>query len=188
MNARELFEFQDYLLKEDLKKVEYIFASQCINNEFKEFKTSLGSISKDYLSYLVAASLMDKTIANDKDGYEKFFKIANGFTERFFQNVIYHAYNLSEIYGKENVFDELIGVGMNITHKDKEGFIEFKDFALHNNIEDMIKEMNMSNSGVAVYSLSDYAEYHKKLQIYVLKDELQEELPTNAVDRPKNKL
>lgn len=188
MNARELFEFQDYLLKEDLKKVEYIFTSQCISNEFTEFKTSLGSISKDYLSYLVAASLMDRTIDNNQDGYDKFFKIANGFTERFFQNVIYHACNLSEIYGKENVFDELICTGMHIIDKSKKEFIEFKDFQLHNNIEDMIKEMNMSNSGVAVYSLSDYAEYHKEFQIYLLKNELQEELPTNSLDRPKNKI
>lgn len=188
MKARELFEFQEYLSKDDFKKVEYIFSSQCINTEFTDFKTSLGSNSKDYLSYLVAASLMDRTIENDKAGYIKFFHIANGFTERFFQNVICHAYNLSELYGKENVFDELLGVGMKITEKNKKNFTEFKQYQLHDNIEGIIKEMNMSNSGVAVLSVLDYSEYHKKFQSYLLKDELQEELPTNAVDRPKNKL
>lgn len=188
MNARELFEFQDYLTKDDFKKVEYIFTSQCINTEFTQFKTSLGSNSKDYLSYLVADSLMDRTIEHNKDGYTKFFNIANGFTERFFQNVLHHACNLSEIYGKENVFDELICVGMHIIDQSEKDFIEFKDLQLHNNIEDMIKEMNMSHSGVALYALSDYAEYHKKFQSYLLKNQLQQELPSNSVDRPKNKI
>jgi hypothetical protein len=187
MKAFELFEFQDYLTKDDFKKVESIFIYQCINKKFTEFNTSLGSNSKDYLSYLVAASLIDQTIENNGEGYLKFFNIANGFSERFFQNTIYHVYNLSIIQEKEKVFNDLMNIGLDILYKNKKIF-EFRDYQLQDNIKEVINEINMSNNGNAVYLLEDYQQYYKKLQSYLLNNSLKKELPINSIDKPKNKI
>lgn len=189
MRAFELFEFQDYLTKDEFKKVEYIFTTQCVNNDFTEFKTSLGSNGKDYLSYLVAASLMDGTIENNPTGYTNFFHIANGFNERFFQNTIYHAYNLSVINDKQNIFNGLIMVAMHLSKKNKKDFTDFKEYQLKDYLESMIREINMSNQPNTIYLLADYQEHHKKLQSYLLKDELQHELPIhNTENKPINKI
>lgn len=184
MNSLELFEFQSYLAQKDFKKVEYIFFTQCIQKEFTEFHTSLGSNSKDYLSYLLASSLIDSTIENNKSGHEKLLRIANGYTECFFQTTIYHTYNLSVVEDKEEIFTVLLETAKELG-KPKFNSIEFKEMQFRDYVHNFVQEMELNPK---FYFLSDYASYHKKLQIYLLQDRLHVELDTNSTKKKSSKI
>lgn len=187
MNSFELFEFHDYLGKEGSKKVEYIFVSQCLQTDFKEFNTSLGSSGQDYLSYIIASALVDETIENNQAGYLKFLSMANGYTERFFQNTIHHTYNLSIINGKEELFNNLLNTAKDflIDNNKPIKLIEFKDIQLRDYIDTIIHEIDMNPK---CYLLEDYSSYNKKIQSYLLQDKLQSELNTNSSKKNSHKI
>lgn len=185
MNSFELFEFQDYLAKEDFKKVEYTFVTQCLATDFKEFNTSLGSNSKDYLSYLLASSLLDGTIENNKDGHMKFFAVANGYSERFFQNTMHHVYNLSVIQDKKDIFEALVFTAKDFMNNNKKKLKEFKDMQLQDYLTNFIQETEMDSQ---FYMLTDYDVHYKKLQSYLLQDKLHQELDVNDSIRKSPKI
>lgn len=185
MNAYDLFEFQDYLSEFDLKKVEYIFSNQCLQKDFKEFHTSLGSNSKDYLSYLTAFSFIDGTIDNNKEGHKQFLTIANGFSERFFQMTIYHCYNLSILNNKEELFRGLIDTSKDILKSWKGNLCDFKQVQFKDYLENIVTEMNLNPN---FYDLHNYQKYHQKMQSYVLQEKLKNELPITGSENKKPKL
>lgn len=188
MNSFELFEFQEYLEKPYLKTVENVFINQCVTPaEFKEFNnTFLGSQSQDYLSYLVGSALIDGTIPNNKEGYMKFLRIANGLSERFFRNTIHHAYNLSIINNKEKIFDNLISTAQDYMNKhSKSKPVEYVEIQFKDYIKGLLAEIELDPK---FFELHDYQANHKKLQSHLLKEQLQEDLETNPIQKKSPKI
>jgi hypothetical protein len=187
MKASEIFEFLDYLEKPYMKKTEDIFLIQCVTpKEFTEFKnTFLGTQSQDYLSYLTASALIDGTIPNDEKGHLKFLRIANGLSERFFRNTIHHAYNLSIINDKEEIFDNMIITAIDYEESNKNIAKEYNEIQFRDYIHNMIMEKQLDPK---FFELQDYSLYHKKLQSEFLKNQLNEELDTKQTVKKTPKI
>lgn len=184
MNTFELFEFKDYLDKEQFKKIEFIFLSQCLDDKFTEFKTSLGSNGKDYLSYLIAHALVDGTLENSRLDHQHFFKLANGYTERFFQTTIYHVANISNYLGRENIIPSLVQSAEKFISKPLNKS-DFKDFQMKDYLKNFIDENKLNNS---FYILKDYSYSYKQLESLLLKENLDEGLEIKNLKQKNIKL
>lgn len=199
MTTLRLFEFKDFLSKDEFKQVDDIFATECKNKSFVRFNTPFDRFykesRKDYLSYAIASGLVNKTIKNDINGFRRFFKMAVGIQEshRFFSHVIYHTYNLCFLNNQVQTFDKLVTAAKKIIHENQNELpiyllssSSMDDVKLKEHLQVLTRDVMMN--GNLGYYLPEYSEYHQSLQKIILKNELEDNLVENKAKKSKLKI